>query len=249
MKSKIYEEFVEKFKSKKTTDDCYTPPKVYKVILDWVCKEYNIDKSKVCRPFYPGGDYQNFNYSNDTVVVDNPPFSILAQIKRFYIERNIKFFLFAPTLTIFNCDAKDLSFVVTDTVIEYENGAKVKTAFITNLEDCKIRISAELDTLIKETQKKTNKLKKYDYPINLLTVSKCSKLVQQLKDYKISKEDVIFIRSLDKQREKGLQVYGGGFLISDFLAGEIQKEIQKKDNVIVVELSEREKEIVRSLGR
>lgn len=245
MKSKIYEEFVEKFKSKKTTNDCYTPPKVYEVILDWVCKEYNIDKSKVCRPFYLGGDYQNFNYSNDAVVVDNPPFSILAQIKRFYIERGIKFFLFAPTLTIFNCDAKDLSFVVTDTVIEYENGAKVKTAFITNLEDCKIRISAELDTLIKETQKKTNKLRKYNYPINLLTVSKCSKLVQQLKDYKIGKEDVIFIRSLDKQREKGLKVYGGGFLISDFLAG----EIQKKDNVIVVELSEREKEIVRSLGR
>lgn len=51
MKSKIYEDFVEKFKSKKTTDDCYTPPKVYGVILDWVCKEYNIDKSKVCRPF------------------------------------------------------------------------------------------------------------------------------------------------------------------------------------------------------
>lgn len=26
MKSKSYEEFVEKFKPKKTTDDCYTPP-------------------------------------------------------------------------------------------------------------------------------------------------------------------------------------------------------------------------------
>lgn len=29
-----YEEFVEKFKPKKTTDNCYTPPEVYKLIKD-----------------------------------------------------------------------------------------------------------------------------------------------------------------------------------------------------------------------
>lgn len=34
-----YEEFIEKFKPKKTTDDCYTPPSVYAVIRDWACKE------------------------------------------------------------------------------------------------------------------------------------------------------------------------------------------------------------------
>ena len=27
-----YEQFVEKFKPKKTTDDCYTPPEIYEVI-------------------------------------------------------------------------------------------------------------------------------------------------------------------------------------------------------------------------
>ena len=36
--NEIYEEFVEKFKPKKTTDDCYTPPEVYKLIKDWVVK-------------------------------------------------------------------------------------------------------------------------------------------------------------------------------------------------------------------
>lgn len=30
MKSKNYEEFVDKFKPKKTTDDCYTPTKFMK---------------------------------------------------------------------------------------------------------------------------------------------------------------------------------------------------------------------------
>ena len=31
-----YEGFVEKFTPKKTTDDCYTPPEAYKIILDYV---------------------------------------------------------------------------------------------------------------------------------------------------------------------------------------------------------------------
>ena len=35
MKEKSYEEFVEKFKPKKTTDDCYTPPGIYAVVRDW----------------------------------------------------------------------------------------------------------------------------------------------------------------------------------------------------------------------
>lgn len=37
--SKTYEEFVNKFKSKKTTDDCYTPDVIYKVVKDWAIKE------------------------------------------------------------------------------------------------------------------------------------------------------------------------------------------------------------------
>ena len=55
MKSKTYEEFIEKFKPKKTTNDCYTPPSVYAVIRDWACEEYGIDPTKIVRPFYPGG--------------------------------------------------------------------------------------------------------------------------------------------------------------------------------------------------
>ena len=34
-KSKNYEEFVEKFKTRLTTDDCYTPPLVYAAVLCW----------------------------------------------------------------------------------------------------------------------------------------------------------------------------------------------------------------------
>lgn len=38
-KSNIYEEFVDKFKPKKTTDDCYTPGAIYEVVKDWAIKE------------------------------------------------------------------------------------------------------------------------------------------------------------------------------------------------------------------
>ena len=33
-----YDGFVEKFKPKKTTDDCYTPETVYNAIRDWSAK-------------------------------------------------------------------------------------------------------------------------------------------------------------------------------------------------------------------
>lgn len=38
-KSNTYEEFVDKFKPKKTTDDCYTPGAIYKAVKDWAIKE------------------------------------------------------------------------------------------------------------------------------------------------------------------------------------------------------------------
>ena len=78
-KNATYEEFVEKFKPKKTTDDCYTPPNVYNAIADWVANEYGLDRSTFVRPFYPGGDYKTFDYPDNCAVVDNPPFSILSQ--------------------------------------------------------------------------------------------------------------------------------------------------------------------------
>lgn len=50
-----YKKFVDKFKTKKTTDDCYTPANIYEAVLSWVVEEYGIDPNKVVRPFWPGG--------------------------------------------------------------------------------------------------------------------------------------------------------------------------------------------------
>lgn len=40
-KSETYEEFVDKFKPKKTTADCYTPPEIYQAVKDWVIKDFS----------------------------------------------------------------------------------------------------------------------------------------------------------------------------------------------------------------
>lgn len=108
MKSKTYEEFVEKFKPKKTTDDCYTPPAVYEAVKDWVVKEYSLEGKEIARPFYPGGDYENYDYSADCVVIDNPPFSILSKIFKWYIEKKYKVLFICsktnPIFKYFRCD-------------------------------------------------------------------------------------------------------------------------------------------------
>ena len=100
-----YDAFVAKFKkdAPKTTDDCYTPQPVYEAVLSWLGERVNLDGRSIVCPFYPGGDYKNEEYPENCVVVDNPPFSILAEIVRFYVAAGIPFFLFAPSLTLFIC--------------------------------------------------------------------------------------------------------------------------------------------------
>ena len=149
-----YEEFVAKFNKEKpkTTDDCYTPREIYEVVLDWANEKLNIGDRPIVRPFYPGGDFENYDYPENCVVVDNPPFSIFAKILRWYNERGIKFFLFAPFLTSIR---EGVTLVCTDATITYDNGAYVKTGFATNMMGNLLCVTApDLSTKIKETQRK-----------------------------------------------------------------------------------------------
>ena len=255
-KSKTYEEFVEKFKPKKTTDDCYTPPAVYEAVKDWVVKEYNLEGKEIVRPFYPGGDFENYDYPADCVVIDNPPFSILTKICKWYIEKNIKFFLFAPQLTLFSIHLG--SFVITDSKITYENGAEVRTSFITNMDKYKIRSAEELRLVIIKAQQVEEKasLPKYEYPHHVITSTKLAKLVNRGLEFFFSDEDLSFTRTLDSQRPLKKALFGAGFLISEQKALE-QKALEQKaleqkageqEQRIFWELSDREKEIIKKLG-
>lgn len=116
-KTNTYEEFKDKFKPKLTTDDCYTPKAVMDVVNDFVRNDLGVGDRPFVRPFMPGGDFENFDYPKNCVVVDNPPFSIFSKINRWYIERGIDFFLFGPHLTLFN--SYDATFVVCGAEVIY----------------------------------------------------------------------------------------------------------------------------------
>ena len=219
-----YDEFVDKFKQKLTTDDCYTPQPVYDAILKWVRENIpGVNPAKIVRPFFPGGDYTKTDqYPDGCFVLDNPPFSILADIVRFYCEHGIRFFIFAPSLTLFTARGSDVTYIVTDSDIEYENGAKVRTGFITNaLEGVRVWLCPELSDAVEEAQEDEDKTKQgFVYPDNIITAAILGKIVKRGISLKIRKESCEPISESDSAKEQGRGLYGGGFIISDGAAAE-----------------------------
>ena len=260
MKSKTYEEFVEKFKPKKTTDDCYTPPEVFEVIQNWVCQRYGIDPEKTLRPFWPGADYEHAEYPEGFTVVDNPPFSILSKIWTFYLERNIPFFLFAPSLTAFSSRANwdKICHIICDCQIEYENGATVRTSFVTNLEPGVIaRTDPELTKIVnaaveERRREKTRQLPKYEYPDHIVTAAIMQRWAKYGVDFEVRKGECLLIPQLDAQKETKKAIFGGGLLLSERAAAEraaAERAAAERAAAIRYQLSERECAIVAELGR
>lgn len=130
-----YQAFLDKFKPRKTTDDCYTPPRVYEVVRDYVARRFGRDRSAFVRPFWPGGDYRRAEYPPGCTVVDNPPFSIITPIVEWYASHGIPFFLFAPYLSNLGIARRrsDVTHLIAPVSVRYENGAEVPTAFVHNL--------------------------------------------------------------------------------------------------------------------
>lgn len=250
-KHQDYQTFVEKFKPKKTTDDCYTPPLIYEAVADYVAEHYKVDKNNFVRPFVPGGDYQSENYKKTDIVVDNPPFSIFSEILRFYTENNIKFFLFAPHLTFFSSyGTGSWSGIICGNSLTYENGAKVPTSFATNLETCAFRSAPDLYEALEKAdervrRKDKKRLPKYIYPQNVITSAMILGYAQHGVNFEVGKNECFFIRSLDAQKEKGKQLFGAGFLISERAAAE--RAAAERAAAEVWELSGREKEIIQGL--
>ena len=257
-KGESYEEFVEKFEPKKTTDDCYTPPSVYAVIRDWACAKYGIDPSRIVRPFWPGGDYEHFEYPEGCVVLDNPPFSILSKICEFYLDREIPFFLFAPSLTAFSNRKifNQINHIICDSSIVYENGAVVRTSFLTSYGgDIVAQTAPDLTRLVNDEVKRlrgeTSKpLPKYVYPYSVITAAVMQKYNKYGIEWRIHRKDCVIVRELDAQRAEGKAIYGGGVLLSEKKAAEreaMERETTGRET-ITWNLSEREREIIKNLG-
>ena len=249
-----YGEFTEKFKAKLTTDDCYTPVEVYEAVLGWLRGKVDLKGANIVRPFWPGGDYEAYDYKVGDVVVDNPPFSILAGVLRFYQGRGIRFFLFGPQLTLFSSSSSSFAtYIPCACTVEYANGAKVNTGFISNLFGDVLAMSApDLRRRVKEAQEKAKgaasaALPRYEYPPEVLTTSMLGHLSTHGVEFTVMRDDVSpsKLSALSSQKAVGKAIYGYGWLISE------RKAAEKKaaENVIVWELNDAEREAVRRIDK
>ena len=244
-----YQAFVEKFKPKKTTDDCYTPELVYNAVADFVASRYGLDRSRFVRPFFPGGDYQKFAYAPDAVVVDNPPFSILSEIVEWYSGRGIRFFLFAPTLTLFSGAAdRCCAALPCSAAVVYDNGASVNTSFLTNLEpeDVRIQTLPELYQAVKTANdanlaEQRKELPKYVYPDEILTAAAAARLCKYGQELTFRRGETERVGALDAQKAVDASIYGNGYILSSQAAAE-------RAAAEHWQLSERERAIVDRLG-
>ena len=211
-KGETYEEFVAKFKKNapKTTDDCYTPQHVYEVVKEYALKLAGLTEETCTpvRPFYPGGDYRNYDYPADAYVIDNPPFSILSEIRRFYMEKGIKYFLFAPQKTLFSCIQVCYDTLIPiDVKITYDNGVNIGTGFVTNVlgRDILIKTAPELITALRRTialiqGNKNNVLGvKNEYPRNLFPFKNLSAV--RYADFQIKRSECEIIEKIKMRSE------------------------------------------------
>ena len=225
-----YQEFLEKFKLKKTTDDCYTPAPVYDAVARYVEETYGVSRDRFVRPFYPGGDYVSEKYPEGCVVVDNPPFSIMSEILRFYDSRGIKFFLFAPTLTLFSSSSNTCTALPCGNAVIYENGASVSTSFLTNMEPggVRLRSAPRLYELVQEgvdeyTKTLRKQLPKYSYPPHIITSPWVGQLSRLGIEFSVPVAESEGISGLDSQRATGKAIFGKGYIVSDAVKAEREK--------------------------
>ena len=251
-----YEAFEAKFKPKLTTDDCYTPQPVYDAVAAWVAQEYKLDPASFVRPFWPGGDFESFDYPPGCVVVDNPPFSIFTAIMMFYQARGISFFLFGPALTLFSGGIRGVCYIPVGVTITYENGAQVITSFSTNLDRYRVRSAPELYQAVDLANKKLQAegkaiLPKYNYPDHLVTAAMVQRYSHYGVDFCVAENETRFVRGLDSQKAAGKTVFGGGFLLSNHAAAEkaaAEKATAEKATVTVWPLSIKERGIISELS-
>lgn len=246
-----YDEFVDKFKQKLTTDDCYTPPAVYDAIKAWVSeKVHNLADVKVIRPFFPGGNYEDLaQYPVGCVVLDNPPFSLLSDIIRFYCYKGITFFLFGPALTLFSAPDMDVTYLIPDVEIEYENGARVRTGFITNMvKDLRIWLCPDLREAVEAAQADVDKTKQgFVYPDNIVTAATLGKIAKRGIELRIRKCSCEYIRTSDSAEEQGRSLYGGGYIMSDKAAAE--RAAAERAAATRLNISQRERAIIERLNK
>jgi len=245
-----YDDFVEKFKPKKTTDDCYTPPLVYDAVLGWARKHLDIGDRPVVRPFYPGGDFEHYDYPENCVVIDTPPFSIFSKICDWYVAHDISFLLFAPAMTSIR---KNCTYIGAACSIIYENGANVNTTFVTNMMgDIICTTAPELFDAVKiandinqKQRKKT--LRKLSFPDCVLRATTLHTMSRAGVTFKVKAEDGCVVN----QACEGKGEFGNSILLCERLTAEklaAERLAAERLAAEKLKLTEKSKGIIKALN-
>lgn len=249
-----YESFLAKFADNpKTTDDCFTPKDVYEAVVQYVGTIVDLSDKQILRPFFPGGDYEHADYPDNGIVIDNPPFSLFTKICAFYAARQIPFFIFGNGLTIGRC-YKFCTAVVVDSLITFENGAKVQCNFASNLYGDAIAVTAPLlSKMIQACPSQDTKanLPSFKYPDELLTISDLQTISRTGIEFRVERSQAHIVGTLDNYPKKS-GLFGAQLLISSNKAKEkveakaIERVKFHKEQPL--ELSDRERRIVEKLS-
>lgn len=250
-----YDEWREKFETKLTTDDCYTPPPVFDALQEWVDRRLTpLAGRKIVRPFFPGGDYEHHDYPSGCIVIDNPPFSIYAQVVRFYLEHGIDFVLFGQSMTV-RVTGADVTYIIAGACIEFENKASINISFVTNIAPNgeRIIISPELRKALEKASDDYHHagavdLPKYKMPQELWTPATLKKIAKGDADVSFLKSELAEVRQVSALAALGKSLYGGGWLFSAAAAAAAAAAAIEAEKLIPLELSPEEQAIVASLG-
>lgn len=253
-----YQAYIVKFDRPLTTDDTFTPPEVYDALIEWATHHHLITPdTPIVRPFFPGADYTQATYPQGSIVIDNPPFSILSQIIRYYQAHHITYLLFAPSLTsLGTLRYAPHTVIITNTSIRYANGATISTAFLTNhphLSDNAVITAPDLHHLIKTAQERAAQqskatLPRYAYPDHLVTAARLHRIAPYI-PLAIPRAESHHITTLQSQRPHHKSIYGSGLLISDRLAQFLQAaQLQAATPTITYPLTPTEQKIIQQLS-
>ena len=249
-----YESYVAKFQDgPKTTDDTFTPRDVYEAVLRYVSEVYDMTDKVVLRPFYPGGDYENAEYPENGVVIDNPPFSLFVPILEFYTARNIPFFIFGPGLTITSC-CRCCTAVIIAEQITFENGAKIKCNFASNLfGDTMIMTAPKLDEYLRacKSQEYKKPLARIGYPDEILSCGQMQIICKGGIEFSVKRSECEIVRRLDRLNSNAHKggLFGYHFILNSAKTAEKQAARAAAENTDYVQLSDRERKIIEKLDR
>ena len=247
-----YEGFLAKFQDNpKTTDDCFTPKDVYEAVVEWLGTVYDMTDKVILRPFFPGGDYENSDYPENGVVIDNPPFSMFTKICAFYSRHKIPFFLFGPGMTITSCCKCGCTAVMVDNNIVWENGAVVRVDSASNLFGDIVAMTApKLRQMLAAcpSQNVKKALPQFSYPAEVVRVSDFHVICSGDVDYVLRRSECDLTKKLDYKDG----MFGDFFLVSSDKGAEKEaarlRAQEAARNSIPINLSEREHRIINKLN-